>query len=45
MPVADTLIRIFLEAVATHRRPDQFMRRTAHGWESIGAEEDRKSVV
>jgi long-chain acyl-CoA synthetase len=37
MPVPDTLIRIFLEAVATHRRPDQFMRRTDQGWESISA--------
>ncbi len=38
MPVADTLIRIFLETVATHHRPDQFMRRTAHGWEAISSE-------
>ena len=38
MVVADTLIRIFLDAVRTHRRPDQFMRRTAHGWETIAAE-------
>ena len=38
MPVPDTLIRIFLEAVATHRRQDQFMRRTASGWESIASD-------
>ena len=38
MPVPDTLIRIFLEAVATHRRPDQFMRRTEAGWEAIAGE-------
>ncbi len=38
MPVADTLIRIFLEAVSTHRRPDQFMRRTANGWETLSAD-------
>ena len=38
MDVPDTLIGIFLEAVATHRRPDQFMRKTAGGWESISAE-------
>jgi len=38
MPVADTMIRIFLECAATHRRPDQFMRRTANGWEAISAE-------
>ncbi len=36
--LADTLIGIFLEAVTTHRRPDQFMRKTAHGWETIAAE-------
>jgi len=35
---ADTLIGIFLDAVSAHRRPDQFMRKTAHGWESIPAE-------
>ncbi|MEK7330618.1 MAG: long-chain fatty acid--CoA ligase [Candidatus Eisenbacteria bacterium] len=38
MVVADTLIGIFLEAVSTFRRPDQFMRRTARGWEPISAE-------
>ena len=38
MPVADTLIRIFLGTVSAHRRPDQFMRRTEAGWEAIGAE-------
>jgi long-chain acyl-CoA synthetase len=38
MAVADTLIGIFLEAVATLRRPDQFMRRTEAGWESIASE-------
>src|SRR5262245_26005577 len=38
MDVADTLIGIFLQSVATHRRSDQFMRRGAGGWESISAE-------
>ncbi|MGH7730514.1 MAG: AMP-dependent synthetase/ligase [Candidatus Eiseniibacteriota bacterium] len=44
MTVPDTLIQIFLESVATHRRPDQFMRRTAHGWEVIGAERSLADV-
>ena len=35
---ADTLIGIFLETMDTHRKPDQFMRKTAQGWESIAAE-------
>ena len=35
---ADTLIGIFLETVAAHRKPDQFMRKTPQGWESIAAE-------
>jgi long-chain acyl-CoA synthetase len=35
---ADTLIGIFLDAVSTHRKPDLFQRKTAQGWESIGAE-------
>ena len=34
----NTLIGIFIEAVDTHRRADQFMRRRADGWESIAAE-------
>jgi long-chain acyl-CoA synthetase len=38
MVVADTLIGVFLEAVSTYRRPDQFMRRTARDWEAISAE-------
>jgi long-chain acyl-CoA synthetase len=38
MVVADTLIGIFLAAVVTFRRPDQFMRRAAHDWEPISAE-------
>ena len=44
MAVANTLIRIFLEAVATHRRPDQFSRKTAHGWEAISAERSLADV-
>ncbi len=44
MAVADTLIGIFLEAVATRRRPDQFMRRTESGWESIGSERALEDV-
>jgi len=35
---AETLIGIFLEGVSTYRKPDQFMRRAAQGWESISAE-------
>src|SRR5262245_50615111 len=38
MAVAKTLIGIFLDAVDTRHRPDQFMRRTGHGWEAIPAE-------
>ena len=44
MAVANTLIRIYLGAVATHRRPDQFMRKTAHGWEAISAERSLADV-
>jgi long-chain acyl-CoA synthetase len=35
---ANTLVGIFLDAVSTYRNPDQFMRRTAAGWESLSAE-------
>jgi long-chain acyl-CoA synthetase len=38
MAAADTLIGIFLEAVSTFRRPDQFLRRGAHDWEAISGE-------
>jgi long-chain acyl-CoA synthetase len=38
MAVASTLIGIFLDAVDTRRRPDQFMRKTEHGWEAISSE-------
>jgi len=44
MAVANTLIRIFLEAIDTHRRPVQFMRRNAQGWESISAERSLAEV-
>ena len=44
MAVANTLIGIFLEAVAVHRRPDQFTRKTAHGWETISAERSLADV-
>src|SRR5439155_4482342 len=33
-----TLIGIFLETVARHRKPAQFMRRIEGRWESIAAE-------
>lgn len=33
-----TLIGIFLETVATHRKPVQFMRKRAGRWESIAAD-------
>ena len=36
--MAETLIGLFLETVQTYRKPDQFMRRGAAGWESISAE-------
>jgi long-chain acyl-CoA synthetase len=35
---AETLIGIFLATVASHRKPDQFVRKTSQGWESISAE-------
>src|SRR5688572_4235191 len=35
---ANTLIGIFLDSVSTYRKPDQFMRKGAQGWESISAE-------
>ena len=38
MAVANTLIGIFLEAVRTRHRPDQFLRKTGHGWEAISGE-------
>src|SRR4249920_469978 len=34
----NTLIGIFLETVSTYRKPDQFMRKSASGWESISGE-------
>jgi long-chain acyl-CoA synthetase len=36
--MARTLIGIFLDTVAKHRKPDLFVRRNARGWESISAE-------
>ena len=36
--MAVTLISTFLDTVAKHRKPAQFMRKTAGGWESISAE-------
>ena len=36
--MAETLIGIFLEAVATHRKAAQFVRPGPSGWESISAE-------
>ena len=36
---AETLIGVFLETVATHRRPDQFIIKSAQGWKSITAEQ------
>uniref|UniRef100_A0A832I2V0 Long-chain fatty acid--CoA ligase n=1 Tax=Eiseniibacteriota bacterium TaxID=2212470 RepID=A0A832I2V0_UNCEI len=36
--MAETLVGIFLETVDRHRKPAQFMRRNARGWESISAE-------
>ncbi len=41
---AETLIGLFLETVATYRKADQFMRRTAGGWESIAAERAQADV-
>ena len=45
MTVASTLIGIFLDAVAKHRRPDQFMRRVGDHWESISAEKALHDVA
>ena len=36
--VADTLTGIFLAAVTSTPRPDQFTRHGAQGWESISSE-------
>src|SRR5437867_6365217 len=36
--MAVTLISTFLDTVTKHRKPAQFMRKTAGGWESISAE-------
>jgi long-chain acyl-CoA synthetase len=33
-----TLVQIFLDAVKTHRKPEQFMRKSGGTWESISAE-------
>lgn len=41
---AETLIGLFLECVSTYRKPDQFMRRGAQGWESISAERALEDV-
>jgi long-chain acyl-CoA synthetase len=37
----DTLVQIFLDAVAKHRKPAQFMHRVAGRWESVSAERAR----
>jgi len=36
--MARTLIRLFLDAVATWHKPAQFLRRGEHGWEAISAD-------
>ena len=36
--VADTLIGIFLDTVTTRPRSDQFLRKTARGWESLSSQ-------
>jgi long-chain acyl-CoA synthetase len=41
---AQTLIGIFLDAVSTYRKPDQFMRKGADGWEAVAAERAASDV-
>jgi long-chain acyl-CoA synthetase len=36
--MARTLIRLFLDTVATWHKPAQFLRRGEHGWEAISAD-------
>ena len=36
--MARTLIRLFLDTVATWHKPNQFMRPGEHGWETISAD-------
>jgi long-chain acyl-CoA synthetase len=36
--MARTLIRLFLDTVATWQKPNQFMRSREHGWETISAD-------
>jgi long-chain acyl-CoA synthetase len=40
----DTLVQIFLDTVAKHRKPAQFMRKAAGAWESIPADRARADV-
>ena len=40
----ETLVQIFLDTVEKHRKPAQFMRKGAGGWESIPAERARADV-
>ena len=40
----DTLVQIFLDSVARHRKPALFMRKTAGRWESVPAEQARDDV-
>jgi long-chain acyl-CoA synthetase len=42
--VAPTLIGLFLDAVEGHRKPIQFMSRTADGWQSISADRAHSDV-
>jgi long-chain acyl-CoA synthetase len=42
--MSETLIGIFLDAVARHAKPDQFMRRGAGGWEAIPAQRALEDV-
>jgi long-chain acyl-CoA synthetase len=40
----ETLVQIFLDTVARHRKPAQFMRRVAGRWESVSADRARADV-
>ena len=40
----ETLVQIFLDTVARHRKPVLFMRKAAGRWESLSAERARADV-
>ncbi|NOT34949.1 MAG: long-chain fatty acid--CoA ligase [Candidatus Eisenbacteria bacterium] len=44
MTQAATLIGIFLDTIARHPKPDQFMRKGPEGWESLSSQRARTDV-